>query len=442
MTAGNPTARPTFGRWPDVAPRPRRRGTIVPPSGKRATFLARLSLGLDPSTGQRVRLNRGFATRKEAEQWLTSQMARADVGTLDPSVGASRLTLGDWLEEWAEVWSRGVSPRTREKALESFGLYLTPALRARPLRALTPADVQRRLQELLDSGKGAGTVDYLFRALRARLSDAVQHGRLGTNPLAAGRVRAPKVQRKDYRTLTEAEAAEFLALAESDRYGALWAMLLLTGLRPEEALALRWEDVEGNTLGVRRALVRTKGGRWECRETKTGRVRAVPLPSLVARLLTRHRADQARARLLLRSEYAGHALVFASGFGAPLQWPTVVARHFKPLRDRLALRMVGQDDTPPRPVKGQQAERAAYRERVEAALGRTGLGRFRAYDLRHTAATLMIARGVNAKAVADILGHASVEMTLKVYTHPSASDLAKALGGLEEGIARARRGIA
>jgi integrase len=173
---------------------------------------------------------------------------------------------------------------------------------------------------------------------------------------------------------------------------------VLTELRPGEALGLRWEDLEGERLTVRRALVRLKKGAWKLRQPKTGNGRTVTLPAPALKALTRHRARQSKARLLLGSEYAGNGLVFASTFGGPLWWANIVRRHFAPAIARTAVRLAGVEDS-------------------AKALTDTGLEQMRPYDLRHSAATLLLAAGEHPRVVAELLGHSKITLTLDTYSH-------------------------
>src|SRR5690606_23333019 len=138
-----------------------------------------------------------------------------------------------------------------------------------------------------------------------------------------------------------------------------------------------------------RALVRLAKGRWELMGTKTGRERSIVLPATAQRYLQRHRAQQSKVRLLAGAEYRNHGLVFAATFGQPLHWDNIVARHFWPLMERVAYRVLGE-----RPVtvvrKGVKRQELGtafefVRKAGADALRRTGLDRMRPYDLRHSA---------------------------------------------------------
>lgn len=199
------------------------------------------------------------------------------------------------------------------------------------------------------------------------------------------------------KVFSPSQAATFLQAASQDRWAALWQLLLTTGMRPGEALALRWTDIEGSKIRIQRNLVRTPDGRWELKEPKTARGRrTVTMPEMTQTLLRQERRNQVEARLKAGSAYADLGFVFAVGNGSPLDWRVVVQRHFHPI------------------------------------LKRAGLPRIRPYDLRHTSATLLLGDGVNVKVVAERLGHASAALTLDVYAHVTPDMQAEAAGGMQQ----------
>jgi integrase len=201
------------------------------------------------------------------------------------------------------------------------------------------------------------------------------------------------------RPLSESEARTFLdAVREAgDRFEALYVLAITTGLRRGELLGLRWDDadLDRGTLRVGRALVR-EGGRHIVGETKTkrGRRRVNLTPRTVAALKA-HRKGQLEQRVKVGSLYEDHGLIFASEKGTPLSPENLVKRSFKPL------------------------------------LKRAGLPEIRFHDLRHTCATLLLGRGVHPKIVQELLGHATIAMTLDTYSHylPSMGDQASGAMG-------------
>ena len=131
---------------------------------------------------------------------------------------------------------------------------------------------------------------------------------------------------------------------------------------------------------LRRALQRV-GGRLRFVEPKTSTsLRVVVMPRLAVRSLTKHRARQDAERLALREAWTDHGLVFASTVGTPVE-PRNINRRWDELRER------------------------------------AGLDRLRPHDLRHGCATFMLAAGVPARTIMEVLGHSEISVTMNTCTH-------------------------
>jgi integrase len=350
----------------------------------------RISWGTD-GTGKRLRQGKTiYGTKRDAQRYLTDALKRADDGL---PVSHTKQTLGAWLTEYFETWCGHLSDRTLAMYRHMVGLYLPPTLLARRLTTITPTEVQKLLNGMTDRGLAPNTVKYVHSVLRAALNRAVELGKLPRN--VATLVDLPRKRHSEIQTLTPEQARAFLKAAERDRWYGLWVLMLTTGLRPGEALGVKWSDLDGDRLRVQRSLVRLKRGQWQLADPKTGRSRVVSLPSVAVMALRRHRVKQAEERLLAGSKYEDHGLVFATHFGTPLSLRNTIARHYKPL------------------------------------LRRAALPNLRLYDLRHSAATLLLTAGVHPKVVQERLGHASITLTLDTYSHVQADMQARAAERLD-----------
>lgn len=185
--------------------------------------------------------------------------------------------------------------------------------------------------------------------------------------------------------LSAADCGKFLKAVSSDRYGVLFNFALVTGMRPEKYLGLKWSDIDLSraTGTVRRALIWRKGGGFYFTETKTSRSRrTIPLtPSLVKSLMA-YKRSQGIERLKAGADWQDNGLVFTTSYGTPQNISNLTYKHFKPALVRAKL---------PKSV--------------------------RLYDLRHTCASLLLAANEHPKVVSERLGHASVTLTLDTYSH-------------------------
>jgi integrase len=190
----------------------------------------------------------------------------------------------------------------------------------------------------------------------------------------------PGNQQREMQAFTPEQAATFLRAVEGNKWEAFFTLMVLTGLRPGEALGLKWSDLDWTApcVRVQRALV--KGGKLDWPKTK--RARVVHLLDVAVAALQRHRKAQVTYRLKLGSMYQDQDLIFPGEFGEPLRCPqNIVIDHYKPI------------------------------------LKKAKLPNLRLYDLRHSAATLLFAAGAPIKVVSEVLGHASVNLTQNTYIH-------------------------
>lgn len=342
------------------------------------TWLVRAPLGR-ASDGRRLYHNKTVhGSKKEAQAYLTRVLRELDTHTF---VQASSRSVSSYLDEWlSDSAARRVRPKTLMDYRALLSRHIIPALGHRKLKDLTTLEISGVYTEMLKRGLSGRTVRYLHAVLRSALEEAVAWRMIASNP--AKLVSLPKHHRREMRALSAAEASRFLQLAEQDRWYAFWLLLLTTGLRPAEALGLKWSDLTENRLSVQRSLVRLADGHWHVSEPKTSKARRiVTLPDSAVKVLAWHRAQQAAERLKAGADWLAYDFIFCNRAGAPLDYRVVIRRHFKPLARQL------------------------------------GIPSLRPYDLRHTCATLLLAAGENVKVVSERLGHSTATLTLDVYSH-------------------------
>jgi integrase len=225
-------------------------------------------------------------------------------------------------------------------------------------------------------------VQYIHVTLHKALKQAVNDGLVKRNVCEA--VKPPQLRREEIKSLTSKQAKLLLKQIRGDRLEALYVLGITAGLRQSELLGLKWEDVdlERGTLQVRRTLTGLKNGQPIFGSPKTAKSkRSIQLTVKALEALKRHHALQVEEEQRLAGLWQEHGLVFATRVGTPINRRNLVIRSFKPL------------------------------------LNRAGLPKIRFHDLRHTCATLMLCGGIHPKVVQELLGHASVTITLDTYSH-------------------------
>jgi integrase len=318
-------------------------------------------------------------TYEEAARQLREAIRGRDDG-LPPVTG--RETLGGYLTDWLAGSKSNMRPQTLRAYERNIRLHITPILGRYRLRQLQPADLQRLYQDRLDAGLSPTTVRHIHAVLSRALGQATQWNLIARNP--ASLVKAPRRARHEMRALTASQVRTLLAAARSDRLEALYVVAVTTGMRQGELLALRWRDVDldRSTLSVTGTLQWSKGVGLTISEPKTARSRRqLQLASAAVEGLRQHRARQAAEILASEGWDQTTDLVFPNHVGRPMQASNLLRRSFFPL------------------------------------LAAADLPHIRFHDLRHTAATLLLSRGVHPKIASEMLGHSTVAFTLDVYSH-------------------------
>ena len=372
----------------------------------------RLYLGINPKTGKQEWFSGTFDTKKEAELQEAKLKVRKGRGE---RVLPSKEPFGEFLDRWLKDVKRPeITPGTLADYQGLINRYIKtpregiPHLGPIPLSRLGTEDFQALYSSLWEGGLGSASLKYLHRTLRQALSYSEKVGLLPKNPTdhvsPPSRLREGE-EEKPLRAMTEEQAGSFLEAGKEDRLHALWHLLVTRGLRPSEALGLLWEDVdlEAGRIHIQRSLSRRGVKGWRLKATKTkGSKRLILLPSPTLRALKAHKAQQAERKLLLGSEWADHGFVFTTQTGNPLDSTNLLTQDFKRICEKAGLGSYGP--RPPKPRRGPQAK-APFKPDFDL------------YSLRHTCATLLLKKGVQAKIVAELLGHASIQMTLDVYSH-------------------------
>lgn len=296
-------------------------------------------------------ISKSFTSRPKAEQWIAEQKTDMRRGEwIDPSAGD--ITLSKWLRLVADT-KIDVADSTLETRDSLIRNHVDPDLGLFALNRLTPEEIQRWVASL---DLAPASVRKVHAIVAEALNLAVARGRLLRNPNVE--VKLPKLETPDHRYLTETEVGE-LADAISPRYRPFVYLGAYAGLRPGEALAARWVDLdaEKRTLAVR--------------GTKTAASRrTLRIPPILLAELAAHRRAYPHLQLVLHNRA-----------GRPVLIDTFRNRIWNPAVER----SVGE---PMRP-----------------------------YDLRHTHVALLIEKGAHAKVIADRLGHTSIRTTMDTYGH-------------------------
>jgi len=323
------------------------------------------------SARESTRIRKTFPTLADARAWRSETQTGVRRGTLRAPAHTSVS------EAAAELVAGMKSGRVRTRsgdlykpsAIRSYEAalrdHVVPRLGPTRLGDVQRRDVQQIADDLLAKGRDPSTIRNALMPLRVIFRRAVEDGDIAVNPCS--HLRLPAVRGRRERIASPEEAEQLLAvLAERDR--AIWATALYAGLRRGELMALRWEEVDlaAGVIHVKRAYDEKERVEVEPK-SRAGR-RTVPIVGALRDVLVEHKARERR----------DSGLVFESTAETPFQ-PSNVWR------------------------------------RAQTTWKRAGLNPIGLHEARHTFASVLIAAGVNAKAITTYMGHASIQTTYDLY---------------------------
>lgn len=320
-------------------------------------------------------------TQAEAKRKLDLLKQQLESGTRTDT----KLTVAALLEQYLVEKARDVKPSTLEQYEICVRRCIVPRIGKVRLDRLTPVQVHTLIGEIRDvsgTARAAKCRTVLYSAYR----QAIRLQLVTRNPVE---VIDPVPEKRKEIVLWEAEeASRFLAVARKHRLYAFFYVTLATGLRRGELLGLRWRDIESGTIHVRQSYVKVRGQLVLSTPKNRNAFRSVALSSDVLDVLLVHRQLQEEERSALGAHWPEGDLVFPSEVGTPLN-----SDNLKRVRNAL--------------------------------MDKAGVPRATLHHLRHLHASVAIESGMDAKMLAERLGHARASFTLDRYTHLFESQRAK-----------------
>jgi len=332
-------------------------------------------------------------TRAEAHEKYQAARSQAQRGRLVAGKEAEQ-TVRDFLAHWVDDQKQPALRPTSYVAYRTRLGHVIPHLGHLKIGTLRPQHIQSCYAALAQA-MDANTVRAIHVILKGALERAVQWDILDRNPAAY--IELPKPIHREMRVLTIEQVQQLIAATAGDRLHALWVTMVTTGIRIGEALALTWDDVDllAGWLHVRRTLYHHRGvGIEEGPPKSRAGVRSIPLPPTAIHALSVHQQCQRRGMVC--------GLIFPN-------------------------------------LHGEYSKTGSVSGTFALALERAGLPHVRLHDLRHTAATIMLAAsGYDIREVAEYLGHSSPSITLNIYAHVMPAKRVETTNRMEEMLGGAR----
>ena len=342
---------------------------------------ARYTAGYDTTTGKRIIKSALGKTQAEVKGRLTAKIEECKQLDITRS---DEYTVETWLQTWYELYAKpNIRPSTAEYYRRAIELHVAPRIGTIRLQDLTGRNLQKLYKDLQENGRlraaqkgrqpglSSTTVHGIHMMLHNAFDRAVKERLILRNPTEDCIV--PKIQKQEMQILHPEDMKAYLDAAEY--YGVLpmLFLVLVSGLRKGELVALLWSDldVEHKTISVSKSIGRDSDGHLAINRPKTeNSIREISIPQEAVDLLAAE-----------HEKHPDNPYLFPSPRTNGMYHPdSVVNLHKK-------------------------------------ALKRAGLPHIRFHDLRHTFATVALQSGVDVKTVSSMLGHYDPGFTLRTYTH-------------------------
>ena len=332
------------------------------------------------------------SSEREVKKKLSAFKAELEKGEYVNVIKTDLATyLRDWLHNELSITLKPKAYDAKEYVIEKI---IIPYLGKYQVGSITRDDIQLFIKNISDK-YARSTVKKAYDVLNQRFKDAIINRSLVFNPCLG--VKLPRVNesnKKQIRFFSKEEMAKILDAADAVyptgtkvcRLGKAIHLLYYTGLRPGEAIALTWDDIdyENKLINVNKNAVNVKNrGKNENDDSQSNYVTIIQT-STKTESGTRHvpMSSKTEAALKALQELNGdHKYVLAASTG--------------------------------RPITIRALEKMFHGIQSRAGVEEHGT----LHSLRHTFASHMLESGVDVKVVADILGHSDVTVTYNTYIH-------------------------
>ena len=339
----------------------------------------------DPITGERRQVTRRADTKKEAKAKVDAAISEMKQNDNQPLT--KNLRFKDYLPDWLETYKKGkVKPSTYEAHKRNIKTYLNPTFGQMKVTDLTRHQYQKFINELLEDRKTT-TVKHINATMSNALKMAVDQNMIIKNPCTGIIIKkVEEVTSKKIHFWNKNEIKDFLQTCKTDNmmYYYLFLMLIRTGLRKGEAMALQWEDIdiEKCEININKTLIyhlSKEEAAFGPPKTPNS-YRRIKIDQFLIDELKNLQHIQKKNKLQYGDKYSKLNFVFCKSNGNRMRERTI---------------------------------QTAF-ERIKRKSGVTNIV---IHDLRHTHAVMLLEAGVSMKEIQERLGHKDIMTTGNIYSH-------------------------
>jgi len=350
-------------------------------------WLFKMDIGINPETGKRkTTTRRSFKTKKEAQAAAVKLKQELLNGNL---MIDTNLTFEQVFIQWFTNHSKTIKPSTKKSIESKFKKHILPRFGKLKMNEITRPYCQRMINEIAELITSVNDIKIQANQV---FKYAVKMDIIQKNPLE--HISIPKQQKdlineknhiNERNYWKKDEVKQFLIITKNElslRDHTLFHLLIYTGARKGELLALKWEDInfENGFIRLTKTLFHNEGEFiFQTSKTKESK-RTISLDTKTLSLLKKWRVEQIQANLANMDTFSDNEIVFTRDEGSPM--------------------------------------RLAYlNDKLSAVIKKHKLHRITIHGLRHTHASLLFEAGASIKEVQERLGHSDIQMTMNIYTH-------------------------
>jgi integrase len=358
-------------------------GSVYPiQRGKKERWIVALKVGVLKNGRPQMKIET-FDKRAQADSRLREML---DDQASNQLVTTKKQTVAQYLKEWLDFVKDNQRPLTYRGYEQTVRVHIIPVIGHVPLGQVTPLHAQAVITQGRKNGLGFTSRKNVNATLRSAMSQAEvwKYRKVNSNPAFNKLVKFGNKEKYVSHPLSVEQAEILLNSVAGHRYEAMFYVALMMGLRRGELAGLGWFhiDFHRGLMQIHRAVQRLpKQGQVLAQVKTDGSFETLPIPPTCLDALRRRQIIQQKERLLSGSEWVEHDdFVFTSRDGAGI------------ILEDMNLQL-------------------------DNALAKAKLPHVRLHDLRHTTASLLLAKNVHMKVIQEIMRHSTMAITSDLYSH-------------------------
>ena len=334
---------------------------------------------------------KNFTKISDAEDWLIEQIRARELGE-NTYAANPKMTVQEFLLGWVDAKYGEDQLSTKRFYTNAIVNHIIPTLGKVKAASLSSKSIEQLLRDMSAQNYGAGTIRAVRAALSAAYADAKRHGDFVRNPVE--NVKMPNVQSMPTTHIPRAHWEKIYMASISDPY--MHARIEIAGtwgLRPGEALGLKWADldVDNKTLRIARQVQRVKGKGLVIKSVKQKKERSIYISETAVQILLTHKRYQT---LQKAGWVTDEDLIFPNNLGKPL-------------------------------------DEKADRKRFKKLLQKAGTPDYELYQLRKTAFTAMASQ-TDLKTLMEFSGHTQISTVMGSYVFATSESMKKAVNDIDQ----------